>query len=188
MIHSQPQRILMGIGLVLLGLGLAYAADPAPKPAETRLSLSAARERTALLHDVYSATLDVVHERYFHGDRAVIPARALEDVFKEIERKNQTQARWISASFAPMSINHEPKTEFEKQAARRIAKGEAFVETIEDGYYRRAGQITLSGGCVSCHGGLFAVNSPTAKFAGLILSVPIDLTARLPKEAQNPAP
>lgn len=188
MIHPRPPAVFPGIFLLLLGLTMAYAADPPPKNVPPPLSLSAARERTALLHDVYSATLDVVHDRYFHGDRAVIPARALEDVFKEIERKNHTQARWISASFAPMSITHEPKTEFEKQAARRLAKGEEFVETIEDGFYRRAGQISLSGGCVSCHGGLFAASSPSAKFAGLILSVPVDPQAKLPQADPKPNP
>ncbi len=178
---------------------LAAAEDPVPKPGAAtnpptaaggtvpnevskqipRVSLELARDRARLMHDIYSATLDAMHHRYFHGDRAVVPARAMEDVFKDIERRNYCQTRWISASFNAMSVNHDPQTEFEKQAARRIAKGEEVVEVIEDGYYRRAGSIPLTGGCVSCHAGFFANTPPTSKFAGLIVSIPVDERSQL---------
>ncbi len=187
---------------------LAVAEDPVPNPSAAtnpqptasdavagdapeempRISLEAARDRARLMHDIYSATLDAMHHRYFHGERAVVPARAMEDVFKEIERQNRTQSRWISASFSAMSVNHDPKSEFEKQAARKIAKGEDAVEVIEDGYYRRAGSIPLTSGCVSCHAGFFANPPPSAKFAGLIISVPVDERARLTNEELKSAP
>jgi hypothetical protein len=157
------------------------AADKLP-----RVSLEVARDRAQLMHDIYSATLETMHRRYFHGDRAVIPARAMQDVFKTIERDNHSQAHWISASLAPMSIDHEPKTDFEKHAAGKLAKGEEMVETIEEGYYRRAGSIPLTSGCVGCHGGLFAGTSSTRKFAGLIISIPVDRNARLTNDEKKP--
>src|SRR5690606_34234698 len=64
-------------------------------PAIPRVSLDVARDRARLMHEMYSATLDTMHHRYFHGERAMVPARALKDVFKEMERQNSTQARWI---------------------------------------------------------------------------------------------
>ncbi|MGE0755942.1 MAG: DUF3365 domain-containing protein [Pirellulaceae bacterium] len=155
------------------------AAEKGDEEAIPRLSLEAARDRARLMHDIYAATLDAIHHRYFHGDRAVVPARAMEDVFRDMEWRTNTKSRWIGASFAPMSITHEPKTDFEKVAAHKIARGEEAVETIEEGYYRRAGSISLNQGCVSCHGGLFAANSTTPKFAGLIISIPVDKQARL---------
>ena len=54
-----------------------------------------------------------------------------------------------------MSINHEPKTDFEKRAAREIVIGETEIEEIKDGMYRRAGAIPMAGGCISCHARIF---------------------------------
>jgi len=153
-----------------------------------RVSLEVARDRARLMHEMYSATLDTMHHRYFHGDRAMVPARALKDVFKEMERQNNTQARWISASLNPMSLDNEPKTDFERKAAKEIAKGEDVVETIEEGYYRRAGSISLSGGCVSCHAGFFRATPATAKFAGLIISIPVERDTKLGNTKAVPNP
>lgn len=135
------------------------------------------------MHDVYSSTLDAIHHRYFRREQPIVPARAMEDVFDEIARKHHIEARWISASFSPLGIDHEPQTEFEKLAARKLAAGEKQVEIIEQGKYRRAGSIPLSGGCVTCHAGTFSNRSTSPKFAGLIISLPVDKTAKLPPAA-----
>ena len=140
---------------------------------DSRLTLDAARDRAKTMHDIYAATLEVLHRRYFHGDRATVPARAMQDIFKEIERQSRTEARWIAASMKPMSIDHKPTSEFEKDAAKEIAAGTEQVEIVEDGYYRRAGAILLSDGCIGCHGGFFKPQSKKPKFAGLVISVPI---------------
>lgn len=147
------------------------AEDPLKEDAS--VSLEAARDRALVMHDIYAATLAVLHHRYFHGDRAIVPARAMQDIFKEIERQSKTEARWISASMKPMSIDHEPATDFEKRAAKEIAAGTEQLEVVEGGFYRRAGAIPLGDGCVGCHGGFFKPQSKTPKFAGLVISVPI---------------
>lgn len=149
------------------------ASGKKARPEPVRVSVAVAKEKAALLHDVYSETLDTVHHRYFHGDRAVIPARAMEDIFDSMKRKHGYEGRWISASFTPMSIDHEPETPFEKEAAKKLMRGEEFHEGVEDGFYRRAGSISLSGGCVTCHQGSFAPPSPGRKFAGLVISIPV---------------
>jgi hypothetical protein len=140
---------------------------------EHRVPVELAREQAKLLHEMSLATLHTMHDRYFHADRAVVPARAMEDVFEQLQRDRQVMARWISASMSPMSIQHEPETEFEKRAARQLAKGESSVEVIEDGYYRRAGSVPMTGGCVSCHAGFFAKTNASPKFSGLVISIPI---------------
>ncbi len=142
-------------------------------PVVPRMPVAAARVRATLMHDIYTATLEVMHDRYFHGPRATVPARAMQDVFAEIKRQSHTEAKWISASLKPMSIDHEPKTRFEKQAAKQISSGKPEVEAVEDGYYRRATAIPLHGGCISCHEGFFPSSSTTAKFAGLVISIPV---------------
>ncbi len=142
------------------------------KPSD-RVSVAAARERAKLMHDIYDATLDVMHRHYFRREHSVLPARAMEDVFSEMAKQSSVQTRWISVNTKAMSIHHEPESEFEKQAAKQIAAGKADFELIEDGYYQRAGRISLGGGCVSCHTNQFSSPSTSPKFAGLVIRIPI---------------
>ncbi len=187
---TRSPSLFVLLGSVLVGgVTLLRAEDPAtltPKPPVPRVSLEVARDRAQLTHDIYAASLDAMHHRYFRGDRTTVPARAMVDVFSEIERKHHIEARWISASFSPMSIDHAPESDFEKQAARQLAKGDAAVETVEGGFYRRAGSIPLNGGCITCHHGLFAAASPGKKFAGLVISIPVEPGATLPPTTATP--
>jgi len=138
-----------------------------------RVSVPVARDRATLMHDIYESTLHAMHRHYFRRERAILPARALEDVFSEMESESKVDARWISVNTKAMSINHEPETKFEKQAAREIGQGKEHVELIEDGFYHRATAIPLGAGCVSCHVGLLAPPSNLPRFAGLVISIPI---------------
>ncbi len=151
--------------------GTADSADQAS--GSERVSVAVARERAKLMHEIYSATLDVMHERYFRDERAIVPARALEDVFADIERQSNIKARWIAVNTRAMSISHEPKSEFEKRAAREIAGGKREVEAVEDGYFRRAGAIPLASGCVQCHIGFFKEPPKSPRFASLVISIPV---------------
>jgi len=156
------------------------AIDSQADPADP-VSIAVARDRAKVMHDVYAASLEMMHHRYFHRNRAVVPARAMEDVFKEIKRQSNVEARWIAVNMKAMSINHVPESEFEKEAAREIAAGKPEIEIVEGGYYRRAGAIPLANGCIGCHGGLFSGPSKTPKFAGLIISVPVVPDSDKPK-------
>lgn len=138
-----------------------------------RLSVKEARERSKLLHNVYSSTLDVMHHHYFREDRSAIPARVMIDIFAELEEKESIKARWISVNTNAMSIDHKPADEFEKQAAKVIASGKEGYELIENGVYRRAGAISLMNrDCLGCHLG-FGVSAKKDRFAGLVITIPI---------------
>ncbi len=137
------------------------------------ISVDEARERAKLLHEAYSATLETMHEHFFRRDRAVLPARAMEDVFAEMHRRTSTKAAWISVNTKAMSIHHEPKNDFEKKAAKAIASGKRDYEIVEDGVYRRVGAIPLGASCVSCHTGFMAKTPQTNLFAGLVVSIPL---------------
>ena len=158
------------------------AAEPA-KEEVPRVPLVVARDRAKLLHEVYASMLDVIHRRYFHADRAIVPARAMEDVFSDMERATHIEARWIVANLKAMSVDHEPETPFEKQAAREITRGKKEVEVVEEGFYRRAVPVPLNAECISCHGGFFRQPSSTPKFAGLVISIPVEAGAVI--EEQN---
>jgi hypothetical protein len=155
------------------------AADQQATPTQPMLgdeepaAVIAARQRAELLHAVYAETLHVMHERYFHGSRAIVPARAMEDIFKTMKRQSGVEASWMSVNVRAMSIHHEPKTEFERDAAKQIAAGQSAVEVIADGYYRRAGAIEMTAGCVACHDGFGKPPTKVPKFAALVISVPL---------------
>lgn len=149
-------------------------ATPKRPNGEERASVSAARERAKQMHDIYAATLEVMHHHYFRNNRSVVPARALEDVFSEIAKQSNVEARWISVNTKAMSIDHEPRNAFEKKASTEIAAGKDAFEHVEKGYYERAGAIPLASGCVGCHTGFFATPPKSPRFAGLVIRVPLN--------------
>lgn len=154
------------------------AGGEAPQVAEVsvddvRVPVAVARERVELMHSIYAATLEVLHHRYFHDSRATVPARAMEDVFAEIARQSKVEANWISVNTRAMSLSHEPKTEFEKAAAKEIADGKEEFAQVEGGYYRHAGAIPLASSCVNCHAGFFKAPPKSPRFAALVISVPV---------------
>lgn len=171
------------VGLALLGgiyLGRPLTGEePASvdaKPAEVKtLSLEQARDQAEQLQEVYLETLEVMHDRYFHGERAIVPARAMEDLFEKLEKRTNVKARWISVNAKAMSVRHAPASEFEKLAAKEITSGKEVVEQIDEGVYRRAIAVPLGDGCIHCHI-LGALASPPKgpHFAGLVFSTPIE--------------
>ena len=171
---------LFSIGIALSALTLS-AEEPsgeknAPaEQADQRVSVTSAREQARLAHQIYAATLDAMHHHFFRNDRSVLPARAMEDVFSDIAKQSGVNARWISVNTKPMSIHHEPKSEFEKKAAAEIAAGKEHYEFVEDGFYRRAGAIPLGAGCVGCHNGFFSAPPKSPRFAALVISVPVTI-------------
>jgi len=166
----------------LLGVAVVNSADPSapasasPVAKEQAATVDSARERAKLVHQIYATTLDVMHERYFRNDRSTIPARAMEDVFAEVARTTKIDARWIGVNAKTMGINHEPKDEFEKSAARAIGTGKEEYEAIENGIYRRAEGIPLAVGCLTCHGS-FGMVPKTPRFAGLVINIPLEAAA-----------
>jgi hypothetical protein len=140
---------------------------------EQRIPVDEARLQARLMHKMYAATLETMHHHYFHGARAIVPARAMEDVFAEMARESNIEARWIAVNTKAMSVGHEPASAFEKQAAKELAEGKEAVEQVEEGYYRRAGAIPLAADCVSCHTGFFNTPPKTPRFAGLVISIPV---------------
>lgn len=171
-------RIAVALGFV--GATLVLCAEPSESEttkaeAEPRPTVAMARDRAKLMHNVFLATLDSMHRHYFHANRSVLPARAMEDVFEEIEASDTIKSRWIAVNTTAMSVDHEPSTKFEKDAAAAIAAGKEEFEVIDNGIYRRVGAVRLGNGCVSCHTG-FSINRPnTQRYAGLVISMPVEV-------------
>lgn len=141
-----------------------------------RVTVETARDRAKLTHKIYSATLDVIHHRYFRADRTTVPARALEDVFAEIAQEEHIKAKWIAVNARAMSIDHKPKGDFEKRAAKLLSGDKQEYEQVENGVYRRAERISLMNrGCLGCHLG-FGASGTTRRFAGLVITIPVKKT------------
>ncbi len=176
---------LPGIGLCCLLSGhAAHAEDPAapakpvevvpvPNEAVGVSTVEAARDRARTMSKLYTSTLDVLHHHYFRVNKAVLPARAMEDIFSDVEDTSGAKAGWIAVNVRAMSVDHEPSTEFEKAAAKVIATGTAEVEHVEGGLYQYASAIPLQESCVNCHMGVFSNPPKKLRYAGLVISIPI---------------
>jgi len=171
--------------LTLVGVIVAFCsrphlnADPpakndTPDPAaERRVPVAVARDRAELMHELFADTLDVVHHRYFRREGAVLPARAMEDVFTRLEKRSNVKARWIAVNTPAMSVNHEPETAFEKKAAEELEAGKAAYSRVEKGYYLEARPIPLGAGCVGCHTKLSPITDKKPRLAGLVIAIPV---------------
>jgi hypothetical protein len=186
-------RHLNAIALVALVATYAVAAEPStdkpqgkveesknvavaeqPANADDSPALVAAKKQARLMHDIYSATLDSMHHHYFHENKSILPARAMEDIFDELSETSKLKSNWIAVNTNAMSVNHEPKTDFEIKAAAALRTGQEKYEAVENGYYFRAGPISLGAGCVSCHTGFFSAQPKTPRLAGLIIGIPLE--------------
>ena len=75
-------RLLAAAGFLYSAVTL-WAEPPDAKPGKSvpkveeskRVSVEVARDRAKVMHDIYEATLDVMHHRYFHRERSVVQAR-----------------------------------------------------------------------------------------------------------------
>ncbi|MDP7016942.1 MAG: hypothetical protein QGG36_14150 [Pirellulaceae bacterium] len=137
-------------------------------------SVAEARARAKLLHTTYESTLIAVHRAYFEeGKRQTIPARVLEGVFFWVDQDHKSKTRWISVNTDAMNVDHEPKSDIEKKAAKALAAGADQFELVEDGVYHRAGAITLVAGCLRCHESSLSQNRKRRRVAGLVISMPV---------------
>ena len=162
----------------------APAAKPHP-PSEA--AVAAAREQAKLLQEVYTTTLEVMHQHYFRRDGSVLPARALEDVFAGMAKLSGSNANWIAVNTKAMNIDHEPTTSFEKKAAAELGAGKEVYEVVTERMYRRATAIPLHANCVGCHTKMFSDPPKTPRFAGLVISISLATIDR-PAPVLNDAP
>jgi hypothetical protein len=138
------------------------------------ITVDEARRQAKLLHNTYEATLHTVHREYFReAGRTPIPARVLEEIFYWVDEETHGETRWIAVNTEAMSIDHNPESEFEKQAAKVLATGEEDFEQVEDGMYRRAGAITLFATCLKCHESSLTQLRTKRRVAGLVISIPV---------------
>lgn len=146
--------------------------NPAKEPTTAAISATDAAQRAQLLHETIHATLQAVHHDYYREDEGLtIPAASLKKVFRELETRQRIQLRWLAIDAQAMNTDHQPKTEFERQAVKALASGQNEFEQTENGLYRRAGSITLTSDCLKCHAPTRMSNKD--RKAGLVIAIPL---------------
>ena len=141
--RSLRALLLLAAALALLWhLAAAPAAEPRPTRAEPP-AITRARERAEVAHAIYATTLEMLHRHYFRRGQAVLPARAMEDVFAEAAEQTKIEGRWLAVNTKAMSFHHEPKTDLEKQAVAALAAGQARFETVDQENLHLARPIPL---------------------------------------------
>jgi hypothetical protein len=135
-------------------------------------SLAEARAQAELLHEALHATLQAVHHQYFREDEGVaVPAVTLKSVFSELARQRNLELRWLAVNAQAMNVDHQPKSDFELEAAKAISAGAPHLERAGDGIYRRIGAIALQSECLKCH--FPNRTSNKQRVAGLLIAIPI---------------
>lgn len=135
-------------------------------------TVNQARRQAEILHSTLHSSLRVIHDRYYREDEGLpIPAAILAEVFKDVETEQQIKLRWLAVEGLAMNSDHKPADEFERQAAEKLKAGEPSIEVAENGLYRRAASITLSGHCLKCH--MPDRKSTRDRVAGLIIAIPV---------------
>lgn len=185
-VHSSL-RPIAAAGLCLAAVAL-FADPPAGstppsdsvdgESAETQkdelLTIEEARGRAKILQRTYISALETMHRRYFDADeKQMIPARALEDVFKEVDEGTHRTTRWISVNSPAMNVDHEPQPGFETDAVQALTDGKAEFERVEDGVYHRAGAVALTAGCLKCHVSSLTRQVSKQRVAGLVITMPV---------------
>lgn len=152
------------------------AEDVSPTAEQTpsiAASVEEARIRARLLYRSLDGALQVMHRDLFDDEKSLrIPSRSLEDVFEVLEEKEQVKLRWIAVNAKPMSSESSPADDFEKEAAKVITSGKADYELAQDGVYRFAGMIRLSGQCLKCH--VPMRKSLEDRFSALVIQMPYE--------------
>jgi hypothetical protein len=173
---------ILGITFALaspsVGLGQEPSAAPEqPKPADEGpqpppRTLPEARRQAELLHLVLHSTLQNVHHELYRLDEGLtLPAAVLEEVFADVEDKQNVKLRWLVVEGQAMNSDHKPKDRFEREAAKALSIGKPSFERVENGVYRHAGPITLGNTCLRCH--VPNRRSLEDRTAGLIIAIPV---------------
>jgi hypothetical protein len=113
-----------------------------------------------------------VHRDFFDpNDHDFIPSATLEEVFKDLSKKQKVDVRWLGVEGKTMNVDHKPKDQFERNAVDALRAGKDEFELIADDRYRRAGPILLHNACLKCH--VPKRTSLEDRVAGLVISIPL---------------
>ncbi|MFK8111628.1 MAG: DUF3365 domain-containing protein [Rubripirellula sp.] len=128
--------------------------------------------RARLLHEMIRGALQVMHRDFFDEDNAhAIPSASLEDVFHALLEGHHVEVRWLNVQTDVLNVDHNPRDDFERKAAKEIAKGKQEFAMAGAKQYRFAGRIRLASQCLKCH--VKNRNTTQDRAAGLLITMPL---------------
>jgi hypothetical protein len=137
-------------------------------------TVSEARGRAQLLHEMIHGSLQVMHRDFFREDEGLkIPSRSLDDVFLVLADKHQVKVRWLAVNAEPMNVDHKPQDDFENNAVKALATGKPEFDAVEGETFRFAGLIRLPSQCLKCHVPRRTSNKDRA--AAVAITMPLNL-------------
>ncbi len=165
--HLRRRTIIFGAGTLA---AMAFAAAPkpflevntradAPPPqvkADNDPAVERTREYVKMLDDLYKNAVVSITKRYV-GNQDDQPAiMVAKDIFGAMKKQGWHSAKLVDATGEPMSDDNAPKTDFEKEAARAMNSGKAYLDrVVGEGKDRRLLAATLvpvvMQKCAECH-------------------------------------
>ena len=131
-------------------------SGPQAAPAAADPALERAREQVKMLDDLYKNAVVSITKTYVskQDDRPAI--MIAKDVFGAMQKKGWHSARLVDATGEPLNDANAPRTEFEKEAYRRIRSGEPYYDrVVGEGKDRRLLAATVvpvvMAKCAECH-------------------------------------
>ena len=149
------------VGVVLWPSGDRQARAQAPtapraEPAAADPALERAREQVRMLDDLYKNAIVSITKTYVSKQEGRPAIMIAKDVFGAMQKKGWHSARLVDATGDPLNDANAPKTDFEKEAYRRIRSGEPYFDReIGEGKGRRLLAATVvpvvMPKCTECH-------------------------------------
>lgn len=172
--------LLLGSTFCLLSWGTEVPDHEVPGHLESEAiapaaTLSEARSRARLLHEMIHGSLQVVHRDFFDDDNpSSIPSASFEDVFAAMEESYQVKLKWLIVETDMLNVDHQPVDDFEHAAVKALRAGEPRYEEVQQDRYRFAGPIRLASQCLKCH----VKNRTTTedRTAGILISMPLKVS------------
>jgi hypothetical protein len=147
-------RQLLAAGIlatIITGTAVVGQAADAPKP-QQKYSLKEARQTVDMLNDLYVTAVVGIHGTYVKDRSIPAAATVARSVFKSMAEKGWPQTRWLSTTGKPFNPDHNPKDQFEKDAAAALKTGKAKFERVENGKLRVATLVPIvDKSCLMCH-------------------------------------
>jgi hypothetical protein len=145
------------VGMSLRGEARAEDKPRSPAaPAAAYPAVERAREQVKMLDDLYKNAVVSITKTYVDNQQDRPAIMIAKDIFSAMKKQGWHSARLVDATGDPINEANAPKTDFEKEAFRRIRSGQPYYDrVVGEGKERRLLAATVvpvvMKKCTECH-------------------------------------
>jgi hypothetical protein len=155
---------LAGLAALAIVIGIhrgrearAQAPPAAPGTSKADPAVERARQQVRMLDDLYKNAVVSITKSYVEAQDDKPAIMIAKDIFAAMQDKGWHSARLVDATGDPVNDLNAPRTEFEKEAYRRIRSGQPYYDrVVGEGRDRRLLAATavpvVMPKCAECHG------------------------------------